>query len=147
MQQRSIYLAKLIGPVATAIGIGLLANGIVFKAMAVQFLGSNALIYLSGILTMTAGIAVILAHNVWEADWRVIITLFGWLAAIGGAVRIMVPDEVARIGFRFIDAPSLPVFAGLLILVLGLVLSYFGYADLLAPRHEQRRNARKRRAT
>jgi hypothetical protein len=145
--QRSIYLARLIGPVAIAIGIGLLANSAVYKQMAVQFLGSNALIYLSGILTMSAGLAVVLAHNVWEPDWRAIITVFGWLATIGGAARIMIPDEVARMGFSVIDTPNLPVFAGLLILLLGLVLSFFGYADLLAPRAKPRQTQRKRRAT
>ena len=56
--------------------------------MAEEFLRSRALIYLSGLLTMTAGLAIVLTHNVWVADWPVLITMLGWLATIGGAVRI-----------------------------------------------------------
>jgi hypothetical protein len=140
--QRSIYLARLIGPVAVAIGVGLLFNAAVYRVMAVQFLGSTALIYLSGILAMTAGIAVILAHNIWVGDWRVIITLFGWLAAIGGTFRIIIPDQIALIGQRVIDTPNMAVIGGLIVVVLGGVLSYYGYADT-APAKPSARKRRK----
>ena len=50
--QRSIYLAKLIGPVFVVIGIGMLVNGAVYRAMASEFLHSHALIYLAGLLAL-----------------------------------------------------------------------------------------------
>jgi hypothetical protein len=125
--QRSIYLAKLIGPVCLAIGAGLLLNGTVFRVMAGQFLASYAMIFLAGLLTLTAGIALVLAHNVWEASWRVIITVLGWLGVIGGAVRIIVPQEVAAIGAAMIGSAVFPTIGGVGIFVLGAVLSYFGY--------------------
>ena len=40
-----------------AIGIGMLLNAPLYRAMGEQFLGSYALIYLSGLLALTAGIA------------------------------------------------------------------------------------------
>ena len=76
----SIFLAKLIGPVLLAIGVGLLVNSAAYRTMAEEGLRSRVLIYLTGVLTMTAGLAVVLNHSVWAADWRVIITLLGWLA-------------------------------------------------------------------
>ena len=134
--QRSIYLAKLIGPVMAAIGIGMLLNSAVFRILAEQFLSSYALIFLAGLITLFAGIALVLAHNVWTPDWRVIITILGWLSVIGGALRIIAPNLVARIG------------GGFALLALGCVLSYFGYADTTsAPRAPARRAPRKRRAT
>ena len=44
-----------------------------------EFLKSRALIYLAGVLTLIPGLALVLVHNVWAVDWRVLITLFGWL--------------------------------------------------------------------
>ena len=85
--QHSVFLAKLIGPLFLAVGIGLIANAATYKQLAAEFLDSTALIYLSGLLTMTAGMAIILTHNVWALDWRVLITLLGWLPAIGVAHR------------------------------------------------------------
>jgi hypothetical protein len=94
----SIFLARLIGPVIVAIGIGLLADAAVYRKMAEEGLRSHVLIYLSGLLMMTAGLATVLSHNVWAADWRVLITLIGWLGTIGGAVRIVIPQQAESVG-------------------------------------------------
>ena len=147
--QRSIYLAKLIGPVFATIGIGTLVNMPAYRAMGEQFLHNHALIYLSGMIALAAGIALVLAHNVWRGDWRLIITVFGWLAIVGGAFRIVAPQVAASWGLHLIADRALPMVAGFVVLVLGAVLSYFGYADAAlsqAPRARPRRGARKRRA-
>jgi hypothetical protein len=141
--QRSIYLAKLIGPVLAAAGLGMLLNAAVFRTVAEQFLASYALIYLAGVLTLTAGIALVLAHNVWVGDWRVIITLFGWLGVIGGVFRTVWPQEVAAVGGAVMSHGEAFTFAGFAVIVLGGVLSYYGYADTV-PKSSGARSARKR---
>jgi hypothetical protein len=146
--QRSIYLAKLIGPVSVAMGVGMLLNAPIFRILAEQFLSSYALIFLAGLLTLTAGIALVLAHNVWVGDWRLIITILGWLSVIGGTFRIVAPNLVVRIGDAVISHGEAFMVAGFAVLVLGCVLSYFGYADTTsAPRAPARRTPPKRRAT
>ena len=129
--QRSIYLAKLIGPIMLVAGLGMLLNGAAYRAVVAQFLQSYALIYLSGVAGMLIGLALVHAHNEWRADWRVIITLLGWLSLIGGIFRTLVPQEVAAIGSGlFTNAVTLMI-AGFVVLVLGGVLSYFGYAEII----------------
>ena len=123
----SIFLAKLIGPVALVAAIALFLNAPSYRAMALEFLRSPALIYLSGLLTMTAGLAIVLNHNVWGLDWRVIITLFGWAATIGGAVRIAFPDRVRAIGEAMLAKPVTMTVGGALWLAFGAVLCFFGY--------------------
>jgi hypothetical protein len=125
--QRSIYLARLIGPVFAAIGIGMLLNGQIYRDMGEQFLASTALIYLSGLLALPAGIAIVLAHNVWAPDWRVLITLLGWLATVGGVFRIVYPQLVQSLGGAIFHLAAVPAAGGALLLVLGLVLGFFGY--------------------
>jgi hypothetical protein len=128
--QRSIYLAKLIGPPFIVAGIGMLFNGAVYRAMSEQFLANPALIYLSGVIVLPVGIAIVLAHNVWTRDWQVIITIFGWLGVIGGVTRMLVPQLVQTIGATVIDRPYVMVVGGIAVIALGCVLSYCGYADL-----------------
>ena len=142
--QRSIYLARLIGPVLVVIGLGMLLNGPVYRAMTTQFLHSHALIYLSGLLTLVAGLALVLAHNEWKADWRLIITVLGWLGIIGGAVRMLVPQYIETIGGNVIIQPVALMVGGFVVLVLGAVLSYFGYAEAAtAPRRARRKRGRR----
>ena len=126
--QTSLYLAKLIGPTLIVIGIGMLINRDGYRDMAREFLGSRALIYLAGLFAFVPGLAMLLAHNVWAADWRVIITILGWLALIGGAFRILFPQEVTRIGTRVIANPSTMLIGGGVTLLLGAILSFYGYA-------------------
>jgi hypothetical protein len=123
----SLFLAKLIGPLFLAVGVGLIANAAVYKKLAEEALASLALIYLSGLLAMTAGMAIILSHNVWALDWRVLITLLGWLAAIGGAVRIVMPQGTQRIGRKFLKHPQGVIIAAAIWLAVGAVLCFFGY--------------------
>lgn len=60
--------------------------------------GWPALIGLSGLLSLLAGLAIVNLHNTWCADWRVIVTILGWLMTIGGIIRIVVPQVAIAIG-------------------------------------------------
>jgi hypothetical protein len=123
----SVYIARLIGPIFLAVGIGALVNGPIYKKLAAQLLDSIALIYISGVLLMLAGMAVLLAHNVWVAEWRVLITLLGWIAAVGGAVRIVMPQGTESVGRRILRHPQGLTIAAVIWLALGAVLCFFGY--------------------
>jgi hypothetical protein len=123
----STYLARLIGPVLLAAAIGMFLNREGYKAMAQEFLRSPALLYLSGLLTMTAGVAIVLAHNLWVADWRVLITIFGWLGAIGGAARIALPGATKAVGERMLAKPTWMTVGGVGWLAIGALLTLLGY--------------------
>ena len=127
--ERSRFIAKLIGPICIAGGLGMLFNTAVYKAMFDHALHNHVLIYLSGIAAMTIGLAVIAAHNRWQWDWTVIITLFGWVALIGGIVRTVAPQTVERIGSRLIADPNFFTVDGGIAVLLGVLLSYFAYFD------------------
>jgi hypothetical protein len=127
--QTSRYLAKLIGPIMLAIGACIVFNGAAFSIMVRQFLASYALIFLAGMVALTAGLAIVLAHNVWTRDWRVIVTVLGWLALIGGVLRIVAPQFVVSIGGAvFAQAVALPAI-GFVVIVVGVVLAFFGYRN------------------
>ena len=127
MGGNSIFLARLMGPIMAMVGIGVFVNGTVYRALADEFLRNRALIYLSGLILMTAGLAIVLTHNVWAAGWTVIITILGWLATIGGAVRIVMPQGTEKIGRRMLKSPQNLQIAGAVWLALGAILSFFGY--------------------
>lgn len=123
----SWYLAQLIGPTLVVMGIGLLIKPKGFQDLADEFINSRALIFLAGVLAFVPGLAIVLSHNVWTADWRVIITILGWLAVIGGAVRILLPREVARIARTMLGRAIVVRVAGAAVVLVGSVLVFFGY--------------------
>jgi hypothetical protein len=125
--QTSIFLARLIGPVMTLVGISLLMNETAFRKMAMEFLRSPALIFFSGMILMPAGLAVVLSHNVWVLNWPVIITLLGWIAVISGALRVFAPDRALKIGKKAIASKEITTVSAAFWLVIGAVLCYFGF--------------------
>jgi hypothetical protein len=125
--QTSVFLARLIGPVMLVVGLAVFANQRAFRDMAEEFLASPALLFLSGLLIMPMGLAIVLTHNIWTADWRVLITLFGWLNAIGGAVRLLAPAWVMRTGLVMLRRPYFVPVAAVIWVVLGSLFCLFGF--------------------
>jgi hypothetical protein len=123
----SIFLARLIGPVALAVGIAVFLNTTGIRTMADEVMRSRALIFISGILSMTAGMAIVLVHNQWVASWPVIITVIGWIAVFGGACRIICPGKIEEIGRSVIRHKYGLIIGGAVWLAVGAILVFFGY--------------------
>jgi len=145
--ERSRFIAKLIGPICIAGGAGMLFNTTVFKAMFERGLHDHLLIYIAGLLALTAGLAILALHNKWECNWTVIVTLFGWVATIGGIVRMVAPQFIEQIGERIIAHPNFFVIDGWIAVLLGVLLSYFAYFDPpnLSPARAARGSSRRKR--
>lgn len=123
----SRLIAGFIGPLMLAIGAAMLLNYDRFPALAVQIARDQGLIFLSGILALLGGIAVVRVHNVWTGDWRIIVTVLGWLAVVGGLVRMWLPQFAAPIAETLAGNSVALVFGGLFVFALGVFLTYKAY--------------------
>lgn len=123
----SLFLAQLIGPVLLVTAAAVLINQDNMREMARDFLEHRGLIFLAGILTLVAGLAIVLTHNVWEWSWAVVITIFGWLGVIGGFFRIVFPDSVKSVGTAMLEKRGLFTAGGVVQGLIGAWLCYFGY--------------------
>jgi len=126
----SKYIARLIGPLFLIMGLGMVVEGDTVRALSVEFLSNLSLIYLAGMLALVAGLAIVNAHNLWVADWRIIVTILGWLSIIGGIVRLLFPGKVQALGTGMIAHPHAMIIGGIVVLVLGCILSWAGYERL-----------------
>ena len=125
---RSHAIARLVGPVLAAIGIGMLTNSAGYRTMAGQFLAGLPFIYFSGILALVGGLAILNAHNAWTRNWRSVITAIGWIMTFGGVFRIVAPPFVAFLGTAVIAHTTFFLGAGIVLLALGGFLIFKGYA-------------------
>ena len=125
--QTSIFLAKLMGPMLFAMGLFVVLHRERMRRVAREFLDSEALIFLSGVITLPVGIAIVISHNVWEANWRVLITLFGWIAILAGIARLAFPDLMKMVGNTMLEKGYFTTLPGAVMAVLGAFLSYQGY--------------------
>jgi hypothetical protein len=123
----SIFLARLLGPLFLIVGASILFNPKVFRDIAAEVVRSVTLVYLFGFIDFAAGLAIVIAHNMWVASWPVLITLIGWLLLIRGTVRVLIPETVMGFAAKVLGNKQLIPVAGVVTGIIGLVLCYFGY--------------------
>ncbi|UXN58216.1 hypothetical protein [Phyllobacterium zundukense] len=124
---RSLFLARLLGPTFVAVALGMLINLGMYESMIAEALHLGILFYLSGLLSLIAGLAIVNLHNRWQTDWRVIITVLGWLMTIGGIIRIVLPQIAIAVGSTIYSGRASTIVAALITGTLGAFLSFKGY--------------------
>lgn len=124
---RSLFLSRLLGPTFVAVALGMLINLGMYESMITEALHPGILFYLSGLLSLLAGLAIVNLHNRWQMDWRVIITGLGWLMTIGGIIRIVLPQVAISVGSTLYSSRASIIVAALIIGALGGFLSFKGY--------------------
>lgn len=121
-------IAGLIGPTLIVIAAAVLVRLGSFQAIADQVSREPALIFLSGILLFVAGLAIVRAHNIWTGGWPVLVTVLGWLAIVGGLVRLLFPTWFAAVAAQLGQSTGLIAAVAIVFLVVGAFLSYKGYS-------------------
>ncbi|RDI43422.1 DUF2065 family protein [Aquicella lusitana] len=124
----SIFLAKALGIYLVIIGIAMFINASRFKTMVDDIADNPALLFLTGILALIVGILLVISHNIWQMDWRVVITVIAWLSLIKGVVRVLFPLTATEWSAKFIQNNSAYYISAFITLLLGIFLSYFGFA-------------------
>lgn len=124
---QSLTIARLVGPVLSAIGIGMLVNQDIYRQMAGQFLAGYPYIYFSGILALVAGLYILNVHNVWTRDWRSVITAIGWFITCVGVFRLLAPQFTVFIAGTIVATSGFFIGAGIVLLGLGGFITFKGY--------------------
>jgi len=122
----SLFLARLIGPMLLVVGASVLINRENFLAMAKEFVASREQMFIVGLLTLLGGLAIVNTHNVWSG-WPTIITVFGWIFVVGGALRILAPDVVRSAQSAALEKPELTTIGGAVQTLFGAWLCYVGF--------------------
>lgn len=122
----SIFLAKAFGIYLIVIGLPFIFNFQNLKPIINEFISSRPCMLLGAIVALILGIILILIHNIWTLDWRLLITLLAWLTFIKGVTRFYFPAFSTKMGNSLQSETSYRVM-GLICLVLGIFLLYCGF--------------------
>jgi hypothetical protein len=122
----SLLLAKVIGLILMLVAVALLVNRKNVDLLFSLYRHPEA-VFVTGIVETVLGIVFILSHNVWTLDFRIIITVIGWILLVRGVGRVLFPSRVTHMLEKFKKMQS--VVAPLLIFVflIGAYLAYTGF--------------------
>jgi hypothetical protein len=81
MSPRTAYLGKLLGLYCIAVSLSMLAHPQATVESIKTILRDPPLLFFAALMGVTAGLAIVLAHNVWSGGaLPIMVTLFGWQA-------------------------------------------------------------------
>lgn len=86
-------------------------------------------VYGSGMLMFIGGLAIVLAHNIWSRDWRILNTLMGWFMLVLGVIRLFTATSYVHTAGS--ASSNFYMMIEAVLIVIGLILSYFGYRLVL----------------
>jgi hypothetical protein len=132
MPASTIYLSRLIGIVALVAGVAMLADKSSMVAMIGNLQQEPIALLMSGVISLTGGVAIVLAHNLWSRGfWPLVVTLIGWVLLVRGILIVFVsPDTMAALIERAHVADFYYVYAAIP-LVLGAYLGLRGFSARL----------------
>jgi len=90
----SIYLAKFWGGLFMI--LGLLSVGAKLLGRVIGYTEDRTVTISTGYITLLLGLITVVLHNIWVRDWKVAITILGWMTLLKGVLKIGFPGHIRK---------------------------------------------------
>ncbi len=127
MNEMTIFLAQITGPILLAIGLGIFMAR-QYYAKVYRDIEKETLAMLGMSIGLIAvGIVWIGRHNIWDSAPAIIISLIGWGSLFKGFVMALFPGWVDSMGNMAAKSNGLINSAGFVAIAIGIYLSWIGF--------------------
>ena len=92
-----------------------------------QFVESKEYIFITGLMTLILGAIIVALDNTWAFDWRMLITILGWITFLKGAMMLIIPEFSVSIWKNLSAKPWLLLISGVVFLIIGIYLTWIGF--------------------
>lgn len=123
----AMSLAKVLGLYFVILALGVIVNADRQRKIVKEMIKSPAAVFSIGSLTLLMGLIIVTLHNKWFPNWTLIITIIGWSKVVKGGLMLIFPEEMSRFAKKSMKDNS-QVVAAILALILGLYLTFMGFA-------------------
>lgn len=123
----SIFLAKVIGLYLIIFGLPFLFNAKYYQTASKQIIENDGSMFALNVITLILGVLLVVAHNIWVMDWRVVITLLAWITLLRSIVRLYFPTFIQTKATSLLKSSTLIVVSGIVSVIIGLFLCYHGF--------------------
>ena len=95
MSLRTLFLSRLIGLYCVLVALSMMTRRQATLESVTTLLHSPSMMFVLGAITLAAGLAMVLAHNIWSGGaLTVIVTLVGWITLIKSLLFLFLPPEM-----------------------------------------------------
>jgi len=129
MSSRTLFLSRLIGLYCILVALSMVTRKQATLESVRAVLRDPSMMFVLGAIMLVAGLAMVLAHNIWSGVvLAVIVTLVGWMTLIKSLFFLFLPPEMEA-GFFLgqLHYRQLFYMYTAISLVLGVYLTYGGF--------------------
>jgi hypothetical protein len=128
MSGRTIFLAKLIGLFTAILAVTMVVNRDATVATFIGLAGDGPALWLSGMIGVAAGLALVLTHNLWSGGAPpILVTLVGWVVLIKSVVVLALPPDAMTALPALLRSSAFFYADAAFLLALGLYLAAAGF--------------------
>ena len=92
MSPRTIFLSRLIGLYCILVALSMITRRQATLESVTRLFRNPSIILLTAVITLAAGLAMVLAHNIWSGGaLAVVVTLVGWITLIKSLFFLFLP--------------------------------------------------------
>ena len=129
MLPRTTFLSRLLGLYCILAGLSMVSHRQATVDTVIALVHNAPLLFILGVITLLAGLAMILSHNIWSGGvLSVIVTLIGYLTLIKGLLFLFLsPEAAAGLFLGALHYEQLFYLYAAISLIFGAYLTYGGF--------------------
>lgn len=117
----SVFLARLFAFYILIMVTAMITRKDHFKAFVEDFMQSDGLVTVCAAFTIIFGLVLVLLHNHWVHDWRLLVTIICWWTLLKGCILLFFPTPFSDKARTVLESNS-PYYATV---VINLVIAFF----------------------
>jgi len=92
-----------------------------------QLVESKEFLFITGLITVMLGAIVVALNNTWKFEWRLLITILGWVTFLKGTMMLIFPGLSVSIWRKLSVKPWVLLTSGALSFIIGIYLVWIGF--------------------
>jgi hypothetical protein len=124
MMDKSMWIATIFGPYLVIMGVWMLFYADHVVKMGASMKTTPALLYLAAAFNLLVGLFILREYHEWVKSLSVLVTVLGWLMVLRGFFMLFIPGAMMKATTK---KRTTAQFAGLVILIGGVLLCWLGY--------------------
>ena len=102
----SVFLARLFGFYILIMITAMIVRKDHFKQFISDFLENSAVVMLTAVFTIIFGLVLVLLHNAWVPNWRVVVTIICWWTLAKGCILLFFPTPFTEKTRALLESPA-----------------------------------------
>lgn len=121
------FCARIIGPLMLIVGAVVIARFDDIALMLPNLFQDTALLFVTGLFTLIAGLVLLAAHHHWNSAVAIAISLLGVLTVLRGVVLLTMPTLLSAVAASAMHAMPGALAVGALAMLIGMWLTHAGW--------------------